>query len=187
MEVYKLNLNGLENPSLLIGDTTYRIGKVIHTKNGITTEYEIGEDTPTSSSFAEDSWETINAISTSGLASSTYNIGDEKTISVDGTDYVIQIIGFNHDDLSDESGKAGITCQFKNCLASTYGMNSDNINAGGWEQCQMRTYLSGTVLPTLPTDLQSVIKSVNKLTSAGDRDSTYKSTADGGRLCKRPI
>lgn len=44
----------------------------------------------------------------------------------------MQIIGYNHDDKSDGSSKAGITFQMKNCLATTYLMNSTRTNAGGY-------------------------------------------------------
>lgn len=51
--------------------------------------------------LADNTWEQISAVSKTGKAREIWNLGDEK----DG----YMIIGFDHDDLSDGSGKAGIT------------------------------------------------------------------------------
>lgn len=51
--------------------------------------------------LADNTWEQISAVSKAGKAREIWNLGDEK----DG----YMIIGFDHDDLSDGSGKAGIT------------------------------------------------------------------------------
>lgn len=123
-------------------------------------------DTPTT--FATDSWATIAAASADGTASTKYKVGDEKTITLTGGEEVtLQIWGFNHDNLADGSGKAGITLGMKNLLATTYAMNSSNTNSGGWEASKMRKTTMPAILATLPEDLQAVIKEVNKLSSEG--------------------
>lgn len=120
------------------------------------------------STFATDSWATIAAASADGTASTKYNIGDEKTITLTtGEEVTVQIWGFGHDDLADGSGKAGITLGMKNLLAATYAMNSSNTNSGGWEASRMRTTTMPAILATLPEDLQAVIKEVSKLSSEG--------------------
>ena len=51
------------------------------------------------------------------------------------------------------------------CLATGRGMNTSNTNAGGWNACNMRSYLNETFLTMLPADLQAVIsEKENKLT-----------------------
>lgn len=123
---------------------------------------------PSSSTFSTDSWATIAAASADGTASTRYKVGDEKTITLTGGEEVtLQIWGFNHDNLADGSGKAGITLGMKNLLATTYAMNSSNTNSGGWEASKMRTTTMPAILATLPEDLQAVIKEVNKLSSEG--------------------
>lgn len=130
------------------------------------------------SSFANASWEAINEIAQSGQASSVFSIGDTKSISINGTNYNIQIYDFNHDDLADGSGKAKITFGLANCLSTTYKMNSSNTNSGGWGSCALRTTLQNTILNQFPTELKSLIKSVKKKTSAGSQSTTINTTND---------
>lgn len=121
-------------------------------------------------------WENINIVSKLGMAKRFWSVGDTKIISVDGTKYEVQIIGFNHDDKT-EGGKAGVTFQMVDCLSTTYAMNGSNTNNGGWKNSAMRSRMS-TFLSQLPSDLQSVIKAVNKLVSVGDNSSTIETVSD---------
>lgn len=123
------------------------------------------------------SWDDISSISERGAAASVWNVGDKKTINIDGTDYQVQIIGFNHDTKT-SGGKAGITFQLVDCLNSTYQMNSSDTNSGGWTSCVMRSSTMATLLTKLPSALKNVIKAVNKLTSAGSKSATINTTSD---------
>ena len=122
------------------------------------------------------SWDIIRSVSESGIASSTWSVGDKKTVAIDGVNYQVQIIGFNHDDKT-AGGKAGITFQMVDCLSTEYNMNSSNTNNGGWKNSAMRSRMS-TFLSQLPSDLQSVIKAVNKLVSVGNKTSTIETVSD---------
>ena len=132
----------------------------------------------TTLTFANASWDTINAIAQSGEASSVFSIGDTKSISINGTNYNIQIYDFDHDDLADGSGKAKMTLGLANCLSTTYAMNNSNTNSGGWGSCAFRTTLQNTILNQLPTELKSLIKTVKKKTSAGNQSTTINTTND---------
>ena len=123
------------------------------------------------------SWDFIDSISKSGNAASIWSVGDKKTINIDGTDYQFQIIGFNHDTKT-AGGTAGITFQMVDCMNATAQMNSSNTNNGGWTSCAMRTSTMATLLTKLPSALQNVIKTVNKLTSAGNQSATINTTSD---------
>ena len=90
----------------------------------------------------------------------------------------MQIVGFNHDDLSDGSGKAGITFGMKNLYYSNYKMNSSNTNAGGWEECKMRTSTMQEMFNNLPDELQAVIKTVNKKATAGSQSTSITTSQD---------
>jgi hypothetical protein len=59
--------------------------------------------------FANGSWEQISNISESGMASETFAVGDTKEITWGGKSYKLVVLGFDHDDLADGSGKAGMT------------------------------------------------------------------------------
>lgn len=95
------------------------------------------------------------------------SVADQVTISLNGTDYAFDIIGFNHDDLTDGTGKAGITWQMHDCFATAYPMNSSNTNTGGWKSSVMRTSTMATMKDYLPSAWQSAIKPVNKASGTG--------------------
>lgn len=127
------------------------------------------------------SWEEIDIISRYSDPSTYWSVGDEKDFvyAPSGETLTIQIYGFNHDTLSSDGvSKAGITFGMKHLMATTRRMNSTNVNAGGWGSCEMRSWVTGTLIGQLPSDLQSVLKTVNKLTSAGSQSATINTTQD---------
>jgi hypothetical protein len=127
--------------------------------------------------FADANWETINAIAQAGLAQSFWNKGDQKQVVLTtGETIFVRIEDFNHDTLT-AGGTAKMTLGMVNCLAATRQMNSSNTNSGGWGSSAMRTWMT-TLLGQMPSDLQAVIKQVNKKTSAGNQSSTISTTAD---------
>lgn len=122
-------------------------------------------------------WDAIDSISKSGKAASIWSVGDKKTINIDGANYQVQIIGFNHDTKT-AGGKAGITFQMVDCMKDKAHMNSSNTNKGGWTNCAMRTSVLNSIFSKLPADLQKAIKAVDKLTSAGNNSATINTTSD---------
>lgn len=101
-----------------------------------------------------------------------------KDMDIGGTPYRIDIIGKNHDDLADGTGKAPLTFQMHDCYATTYPMNATNTNVGGWRDCQMRTQTMPALKALLPAEVQAGIRPVNKLTSAGNQSSSIVTTSD---------
>ena len=107
---------------------------------------------------------------TSEQVYSTYgwNVGDTHDITLtSGETIQVRILGFNHDDKSDGSGKAGITLQMVECLATRYPMNSSNTNAGGYAASVMKTSTLPTIKALLPQEWQDVIKLVDKKSANG--------------------
>ena len=125
------------------------------------------------------SWSLIDFYSSTGLASLVFSVGDEKTIELTtGEEITLVILGFNHDILSDRSGRAGITFGMKNLLATKYRMNATSTNAGGWNDSEMRTSTMQTLFSQLPSDLQAVIKSVNKKATSGSESTELTASSD---------
>ena len=122
------------------------------------------------------SWNDISIMSKFGVCDQFFNIGDTKNITVNGVNYPVQIIGFNHDTLA-AGGKAGVTFQLVDCLKETANMNNSNTNVNGWRGSAMRTRM-GTYLNQLNADLKAVIKNVNKVTSVGNNQSGLETTSD---------
>lgn len=127
------------------------------------------------------SWDNIATVSKFGQAPNYWKVGDKKNITVNGVTYAAQIIGFDHDTLATADGsrtKAGITFQLVDCLKTTYSMNGSNTNVNGWRGSTMRTSTMATLLNQLSSDLKSVLKFVNKVTSVGNNNSGLETTSD---------
>ena len=69
-----------------------------------------------------------------------------------------RIIGMNHDNLADGSGKAGLTF-LTTSLSFQSRMNVELTNAGGWEKSDVRQKMnSGEIWNLMPSDFQSKVK-----------------------------
>lgn len=110
----------------------------------------------------------------------------------DGREYTARIVGINHDDKSDGTGKAGLTWQFTGLLYNSYAMHGQNkynadydTNNGGWRDALLRKWMNpdelteGTsildgetddnrVWNNVPASLQSSIVAVDKLSKNRD-------------------
>ena len=83
-----------------------------------------------------------------------------------GVNMTYRIIGINHDDLADGSGKAGLTFEAINDAMGEQRMNAADTNIGGWEKSDLRSRLSsGDLWALLPTEIQSKAKAVTKITN----------------------
>ena len=99
----------------------------------------------------------------------------------DGQTLEYRIIGINHDDLADGSGKAGLTFEATNNVLGAQRMNATNSNAGGWEKSELRGRLNpGDLWTLLPAEIQSKAKAVTKMTDnkGGGSAGTSSATTD---------
>lgn len=132
--------------------------------------------------FANGSWADIARISEEGKASEYFKVGDTRTLRFGSVDITLAIAGFNHDDLADGSGKAGMTIVTVNVSPLTRNWHWSAHNTTGlYDKCD----LSKKYLPEwfnsnayIPADLRTHIKSVNK-----DYDTSVSATASGKVSC----
>lgn len=135
-------------------------------------------------SLGDYSWDELSKISEAISSASTdeealaiaaeYNLCSDdgaldpnQTKSVElsnGASSSVRIIGFRHDDKSDDSGKAGITFAFTKGIAYDL-MSTRGSNQGGWQYSDLRSRLNAEYLGMLPDDLGSNIVEVNKSTN----------------------
>lgn len=109
--------------------------------------------------LSKNTWKTIHDASVLGIAKDLWSIGDEK----DG----FQILAFDHDDLADGSGKAGITFEVvasKNTMKSAYCPYSTNTYYN-YVRSTSKTVLDTDIYDMLADDLKVYIKEVNKKVS----------------------
>lgn len=98
------------------------------------------------SSFASNTWEQIIAACQGGSVPDTWSVGDSKTMTIDGADYLVDIIGKSHDTYA-AGGIAPLTLQLHDCLNTKYEWR------GIWDDL---------LLTKLPEIIQSAVKPVSK-------------------------
>ena len=130
------------------------------------------------------SWSKIDSYAKAGTAATVFKVGDTKTLKTQqNVEVTARIIGFNQDDLSDGTGKAGITLALETSFGTqypitsisnnTYGAschpsgNSTSNNKAYWSNCELRTNWNSKsdyfmLSYVLPSDLVNVIKQVSK-------------------------
>jgi hypothetical protein len=128
--------------------------------------------------FANNTWEQIIAACHNNEVPDTWKVADHKPMTIGGSDYLIDIIGKNHDDYSDGSGKAPLTFQLHDCYKIAKAMDSTASNVKGWTNCSMRVEHLPIILKQMPADVQSGIREVNKISSSGGKKPSLETTKD---------
>ena len=123
--------------------------------------------------FANNTWETIIAACQSGKVHKTWAVGDQKTMTINGVNYTIDIIGKNHDTYV-EGGTAPLTFQLHELYATKYQMNSSGTNSGGYDSSLMHTTHLPAILNLMPSAVKNAIRLVNKQSTVGDRSATLE-------------
>ena len=148
------------------------------------------------------SWADIRRISDAGLASSYFNVGDRKAVTLNGTagslylngTYYCYIIGIDHNSAIEgtnrihfQFGKTAASGGIDICFVdsgynknktsgSWFNMNNSQSNSGGWNNSRMRTIICPTFKSAMPSDLQDVLKTVTKYsdnTGGGSDTASY--------------
>lgn len=138
-----------------------------------------------SSILNDNSWEMISQISSQGIASSIWAVGDAKEITLNGTigaltlnNYqpYVYILGFNHNaNLEGNNlihfgfGKTAQSSGIDVCLVDdlyssagssiAFRMNTSATNAGGWKSSFMRNNICGTNLSGTSRTMSSILTS----------------------------
>ena len=123
-----------------------------------------------------DTWETIGAHISAGDAAETYHLGMYKPVNLGSAGTInFQIIGHNQDTISGTNSTAQLTWCAMRVVEEGRSMNpqddGDTIGTGtngGWPYCSMRTYLENTILPMFPSNVSTLIKSVDKVSTVRD-------------------
>lgn len=171
-------------------DTTVTISYTVNGKTATTTQ--VMQKNPYYPVLANNTWDTIADACAKGLASSLWQLGDEKSLSMNGNNYNCKIVAFDFHALSanDENygnagynagkNKSGITflvtplySQKKEMAPSRAGTNIT------WSTATMRTQVMQDLKALMPTDLQALLRTVSvKSSSNGERGSAAVTTSD---------
>lgn len=128
-------------------------------------------------------WEDLFARIADGTYATAYSVGEILPLDL-GTEGVVnaQIVAFNTDNKSDNSGNAKISfvAQYGCATNKTWNpartpssapYNEGTGSVGGWSKCTLRAYLIDTIKPLIPSEIRSRIVSVKKI-------SRYYNTSD---------
>lgn len=141
---------------------------------------------PVGTPLANWTWEEIIALANSGQDPRNYfAVGDEKDLILTTGEVVPTVIGdFYHNTITGTNIKAPIAFTFKNCLNTTYAMNSSDTNRGGWDGSNMRNTHMLNILNTFPAELRAdgAIKYVDVVATAGNKSKTLVTSSDRLRL-----
>lgn len=177
---HKTLVNGttytVKSGKCMVGGTVYNILKGRTLIGG--TGYDITFKPSYDPVFANNTWEQIIAACHNNEVPDTWKVADHKPMTIGGSDYLIDIIGKNHDDYSDGSGKAPLTFQLHDCYNIAKAMHSTGSNTMGWEKCSMRVEHLPTILKQMPADVQSGIREVNKISKNGGKSTLLVTTKD---------
>ena len=140
---------------------------------------ELGLQNGLSENFGENSWADIILACQTKTVPDTWNVGDSCNMTINNTTYAIDIIGKNHDDYADGSGKAPLTFQMHTTYATQYKMNGAEYNNCGWKNCLVRTSNAFPALKkVMPAEVVAALKAVTKKTTAGGASSAIDTTED---------
>lgn len=129
--------------------------------------------------FGNNSWAAIIKACREKQVPNTWNVGDRCNMTINNKTYAIDIIGKNHDDYADGSGKAPLTFQMHTCYATEYKMNNSDSNTGGWADCLLRTTGGFKIIRSkMPAEVVAALKAVTKKTTAGGASSAIDTTED---------
>ena len=157
--------------ALKLSDTTITVS---YTEGGVTkTTTQAITVTTINTTLNSNSWATIKAVSDAGKGDNYWDVGDTKTITINGTvqgftfsnlSIAVFILGFNHN--SSREGNNRIHFQigkisnklvglcdsnYGNYVSSGFCMNTEQTNRGGWNNSHMRkTVLGNSGAPSSP-------------------------------------
>ena len=185
-EGYTLSADGAVGIRITPGAVMQFNGSIWEYRNayiGVSGEWKLFS---TLSPLSSLTWEQIIAIGNSGEDCSLFfSVGDAKDLQLTTNELVPVVIGdFKHNTITGTSNKAAMAFTFKNCLNTTYPMNSSNTNSGGWNNSAMRKTRMANILNTFPAELRAdgAIKYVNVLASAGGGSTAITTSSDRLRL-----
>ena len=149
--------------ALAAGNTTITFS---YTEGGVTkTTTQAITVTTINTTLNSNSWATIKAVSDAGKGDNYWDVGDTKTITINGTvqgftfsnlSIAVFILGFNHNSSREGSNRIHFQIgkianklvglcdsNYGNCVSSGFCMNTEQTNRGGWSDSHMRKTVLG--------------------------------------------
>ena len=155
------------------GTSTYSNGdtyQVTTTDTTITIKFQDPAN-PVSDTFSDNDWATIFE---ADEAPSGWHIGDYKETTVDGVTVratIVDLTAGRYKDGDNNNNKGVLELKWYNSTTAAWNqfypttkmMNSNGSNAGGWNGCEMRTWLNGTFKGLLASDIKAAMTKTWKI------------------------
>ena len=177
--VYEGTALSYTDTGLTAGTTYYYRAFAYNAKKKYQTAYRVINKTAIAvyPNFADNTWDKIIEVCHAGGDIDTWVAGDSKTMTIDGADYLVDIVGKNHDTYT-AGGIAPLTFGLHDCYGTNYQMNSKATSAYGWDGSKMRTETLAAILAKMPENIRNGIRSVNKLAATSGTNSAIKTVSD---------
>lgn len=124
-------------------------------------------------------WEDLFAHIVIGDYATKYAVGETLPFIIGNYDYEAQIVGFDKDTISDSTDKVPITfvCKYLYITSKQFnpalsGTTEGTGTIGGWEKCELRTFMSDTLFPLIPNEISDRIVSVKKYSKGFNTSAT---------------
>jgi hypothetical protein len=174
---------GDENPSNWWARSSYNVRSFIRFQNNGDAYYSMASNSISyplcfclGTKEITDSWADIKAACQDGTYASKYSVGMYKPLDL-GTEGVVkmEIVGIDADEKADGTGTAPLTFISKELLKTSHRMNPARTGSsgaydegtgtiGGWDKCEMKSYLLNTIAPLVPSAVRSAVEPVTKYT-----------------------
>lgn len=109
-----------------------------------------------------------------GAGKTYFQIGDRIRMVIPDNDifkdadFILQVCDFNHYRLADDTGEfAGVVFGMVGVMNAAHKMNETSTNVGGWDGCEMRSWLNTMIFPVLPLKWRTMIRTVKVLANEG--------------------
>ena len=120
-------------------------------------------DDPFDPVFANNTWEDVIAACHNNAVPDTWSVGDQMKMAINGTNYTVDIIGKNHDNYADGSGKAPLTFQLHDCYKTTHRLHSTTSNTS-WGNTEMYITTLPSIFNLMSDEVKNGIRNVKKST-----------------------
>lgn len=118
--------------------------------------------------FSENSWEQVIWCCQNRIIPPTWSIGDQLTMIINkDDDYLIDIIGIEHDTYAGTNQKAPFTFMLHQAYESLSAMYGTLPAAVTWKDSYMRSTYLPRILTKMPEVVQAAIREVKKNTVSG--------------------
>lgn len=175
---YSLTLNGLDV------DNSYEFVATEGIDLAIVSIFYDGINDPVNLDFAQNSWAVIKKVVQNGDAGKYWPLGVTKTLRMGSYTYTMRLVDLKPGryDYANGTRKTNAVFLSDEVTQSTYSINSNSTNAGGWAECDLRTKLNTTILDTLPDDFKSLLDDIMIQSNNGGSTNFTEITKSANKL-----